>query len=150
MFEPFKPLRLTADPVCAPANSLALWPDGVRPADGTEQGKLVFSAVWWPVIGNNTNDLWNDIAGPLDNHRIANADVLTIDLVLIVQCGVGDDDTANCDRFKPCHRGQRTGAPHLHVDRADHGLSLFGGKLMRQRHQDNRNGKVGALRPGAC
>jgi hypothetical protein len=38
-----------------------------------------------------------------------------------VQGHVGDDDTADGDRFKPRHRCQRAGAPDLNVDAAENG-----------------------------
>ncbi len=60
------------------------------------------------------------------------ADVLAGDLVLVVQCGVGDDDAAHRHRLQPRHRRQGAGAANLNVDLLQHRRRLLGGELVRQ------------------
>ena len=49
---------------------------------------------------HDAEDLRDDVAGALHDHRVADAHVLARDLVLVVQRGVGDDDAADRHRLE--------------------------------------------------
>ena len=75
----------------------------------------------------------NDVARALNDHRVALADPLALDLVLVVERGAADHDAADGDRAQIGHRGERAGAPDLYGDRLEHGLGLLGGEFMGDR-----------------
>src|SRR5690606_29570098 len=104
--------------------SLPLFTNRVAAACRTGMGKLIRNRVSEPLLRHNIEDLWNHIARALDEHRVAHPDIpafaerLAIiadaaNVVLIVQCGIGDNHATDCDRLKPCNRGQRAGATDL-------------------------------------
>ena len=53
-----------------------------------------------PLVGQGADDLGDDLAGPNDFHPIADAYVLLGDELFVVECGVGDGDAAQFDRFQ--------------------------------------------------
>ena len=83
-----------------------------------------------PLVGDDADDLRNDVAGALHDDRVADAHVLALDLVLVVQRRVGDDDAADGHRLQPGDGRQRAGAPHLDVDAVEDGHRLLGGELV--------------------
>ena len=64
---------------------------------------------------------------------VALADVLALDLVLVVQGRARDHDPADGDRLQVGDRGQCTGPPDLDGDLAQQGLGLLGRELVRRR-----------------
>src|SRR5690606_35318812 len=50
-----------------------------------------------PLVGDNAQDLRNHIAGSLQRHCVADADVQPFDLVFVVQGGVSHHDPADRD-----------------------------------------------------
>ena len=132
MLQPFQALRRAFEAVCAAAHSLAFRADGGGPAFGAAVRKDEFGAVHRPGAGDHPHHLRDHIAGPLDHHPVAHADVLAADFVLVMQRGVGHHHPADGHRFKPGHRGQGAGAAHLDVDGVQYGLGLFCRKLVRQ------------------
>src|SRR5204863_5688200 len=44
--------------------------------------------VAWPLVGHHADHLRNHVAGAPHDHRVADAHVLAVDLVLVVQGGV--------------------------------------------------------------
>ena len=64
---------------------------------------------------HDVHDLWNDVAGALDDDGVANADITavtqllaisaeTLNVVLVVQRDVLHDHTANADRLELARR----------------------------------------------
>ena len=72
-----------------------------------------------PLVGDDFEDLRDDVAGALDDDRVADPHVEPRDLVLVVQRGVGDDDAADGDGLELGDRRQRAGAADLDLDRFD-------------------------------
>src|SRR5690606_2157773 len=64
---------------------LALVAHGMTAADRTGLRKLEGLGVDWPSVEHHAHDLRDDVAGPLNNHGIADANVLAPDFVLVVQ-----------------------------------------------------------------
>ena len=62
--------------------------------------KLVFVRLFRPLFGDETQHLRNDIAGALNDHHVAHADVEALDLVGIVQGGARHHDAADIDRLE--------------------------------------------------
>ena len=75
-----------------------------------------------PALVAHLDHLRDHVAGALDDHGIAEPDVLALDVVFVVQGGAGDHDAADGDRLERGHRCERAGAPHLHRD-PDHLVS---------------------------
>ena len=82
------------------------------------------------LLRHETEDLRNDVACALHDHRVALADVLAGDLVLVVQRGVGDDNTTHGHGLKPRDGGESTRAAHLDIDLLQHRRRLLGGELV--------------------
>ena len=95
------------------------------PQTGQQLGELVGLGALRPLVGDDADDLRDDVAGALHDHRVADAHVLARDLVLVVQRGVGDDDAADGDRLEPGDRRQRAGAADLDVDAVEDGRRLL-------------------------
>ncbi len=104
---------------------------GMTAADRTLVGKLVGLGISGPLFRDDAHDLRDHVAGALDHHRIADANVLARDLVLIVQGGVLHHHAAHRHRLQPRHRRQLAGAADLDLDAFQHGFGLFGGEFMR-------------------
>src|SRR5437868_5088958 len=101
-----------------------------RAADRTGVRELVWHGIDGPLVDDDTDDLWDDIPGPLDHHRVAEAHVdavadrlavavETLDVVLVVQRDILDHHATDGHRRQPRHRRQRAGAPDLNVDPLD-------------------------------
>ena len=133
MLQPFEPLRRAVEAVGAAADGLALGTRCRRAAFGAAVGEDEFGASGGPPVGEDADDLRDHVAGALDHHMVADADVLAADLVLVVQCRVGDDDPADGDRRQPRHRRQRACPPDLDVDGVENRFCLLGRKFVRQR-----------------
>ena len=94
MFEAFNALRRTNEPAGAAAHHINLarlfvrLAHGVAITDRASRGKTIRLGTLGPLAGDNADDLRDHIACPLHDHGIADAHVLAIDLVLVVQCGV--------------------------------------------------------------
>ncbi len=69
-----------------------------------------------PDLGHGTDHVRDHLPGALDQHPVADADVLLGDVVEIVQGGVLDDDAADFDRFERGARCQHTRPPDLDLD----------------------------------
>src|ERR1700746_2892951 len=120
---------------CAAQNT----PPGARPAhreaaaEWAVVGKSVGLRILRPTVEHDRDDLRDHIAGALHDHRVADADILAGDLVLIVQGGALHDDAAYGDRLEHRHRGQRALAADLDRDVAQNGLRLLRRGFFRPR-----------------
>ena len=63
------------------------------------------------------DDLRDHVAGALDDHEVADADVLAADVVLVVEGRARDRDAADLDRLELGERIEDAGAPDADVDR---------------------------------
>src|SRR5580692_9239015 len=73
-------------------------------ASGTFVRKLVRRRIGRPLIQDDRDNLRDHVTGALDDDRIALADVLTLDLVFVMQRCPLHDDTAHGDRREKRHR----------------------------------------------
>ncbi len=69
-----------------------------------------------PFFTLDADDLRNNVAGALNAHHVADADVLALDFIGIVQGDIGHDHAADIDRFQPRHRRQCAHAADLDID----------------------------------
>ena len=96
-------------------------------------GKNKRSGLRRPFLKHRAQDLRDDVARALHDDRIADADILARDLVLVVKRCVLHDDAANGDGREFRHRRQRACAADLNIDVLQHGHRLLGGKFVRRR-----------------
>ena len=83
-----------------------------------------------PSSQHHLDHLGDDVAGALDHHRVADADVLPGDLVGVVKGGVLHHHPADVDRRQLGHRRQRAGSPDLDLDVVDDRARLLGRELV--------------------
>ncbi len=130
--QPLDPLRRTDQPAGAPPRDLARLARRVAAARRADDRKDERRAALG-VAGDGSEDLRDDVAGALKLDRVADADVLARDLVLVVERRVGHDDPADADRLEPRDRGQLPRPPDLDVDRQQLRRRPLGGKFVGQR-----------------
>ena len=99
-------------------------------------GQVDFPGVLGAPLGDRAHHLGNHVAGAVDHHAVADADVQPADLVDVMQGGVADRDAAHLNRLQLGHRGQRAGAAHLPVHLVEHG-DLFRWRVF-QCHRPSR------------
>src|SRR5690606_30767008 len=99
-------------------------------ADWTAVGKTVRLRACGALVGYDAKNLRNDVARTLDDHRVADPQILAGDLVLIVKRRVDHDDTADRHRFQPRDRRKRAGTAHLNIDRSQPCPGLLRRKLV--------------------
>ena len=95
--------------------------------------KLIRLGAARPLIGDDAEHLRNDVAGALDGHRVADADIVALDLFFVVQGRVLHHDAAHRHRLELGDRGERAGAADLDLDVLDDGGRLLGGEFVRDR-----------------
>ena len=117
----------------AARDRLALRTDDIRSADRALRRLLHPVDVRRTLFLQRAHNLGNDITGAADDHLIADAHILALDLVHVVQRGIGHGDPADKHRGQPRHRGQCPGAPDLEFHIQQAGAGLFGRKLVRNR-----------------
>ncbi len=86
-----------------------------------------------PLFRDHAKHLRNDVAGALDLHRVADADIEARDLVGVVQRGVLHHDAADRHRFELGDRRERAGAADLDLDILDDGGRLLRREFVRDR-----------------
>ncbi len=98
-----------------------------------------------PLLLNHAENLRDDVAGALHDHRVADAHVLARDLVLVVQGGVLHHDAADGDGIELGDRCERAGAADLDVDVAQDGGRLLGGEFVGERPARRAGAEAKAL-----
>src|SRR6516162_644092 len=131
--DPLDRLRRTDQPAGAAARDLARLAHREATADRAVVGRYVGLRILRSAIEHHRDDLRDHIAGALHDDGIADADILTGDLVLIVQGGALDDDTADGDRLEHRDRSERALAANLDRDVAQHRLRLLRREFLRDR-----------------
>lgn len=137
MLEALDQLRIADQPAgTAPvgvqlAGLLVMLAHGRTATDRTFRREIIGIRPPLAVRVHHSHDLRDDITGALDHDRVADADVLALQLILVVQGGIGHNDTADRDRGQPRNRGQLAGPSHLDVDILQQGRGLFGREFVR-------------------
>ncbi len=85
------------------------------------------------LSGERPNDLRDDVAGLLEDHVIADPDVLAPDLVEVVERGPGDGRAGDLRRPEVGDRRQRPGPPDVRDDVLDDRLDLLRRELVGDR-----------------
>ncbi len=96
---------------------------------GAVGGKGVGLGAFGALVQHHLDDLRDHVAGALQDHGVAHADVLARDLIGIVQGGVLDHHPAHGHRAQARHRRDRPGAADLDVDGVQHGAGPLGREL---------------------
>ena len=86
------------------------------PAGGTGRGRNIGLFRAGAQVHDRADDVGDDLAGALDQHPVADADILLGDIVEVVQGGIPDDDAIDLDRLQDGLGGQHTRAADLHLD----------------------------------
>ncbi len=82
-------------------------------------------------FGFDLHDLGNDFARFLDDDMVADADILSLDFLVVMEAGAGDRRAREMNRFEVGDRRQLARLADLHIDRQKFGNRLFGGILVR-------------------
>ena len=98
------------------ARSLVDLAHGRAAAGRADLRELVGLGALGPLVGDDAHDLRDDVAGAAHDHRVADADVLARDLVLVVQRRVRHHHAADRHRLELGGRRQRAGAADLDLD----------------------------------
>src|SRR5580692_252103 len=95
--------------------------------------KLIRLGAARALVEDDAEHLRDDVAGALDGHGVADADIEPLDLFFVVQGRILHHDAADHDRLELGDRGQRAGAADLNLDILDDSRRLLGGEFMRDR-----------------
>ena len=133
MFKPLNSLRRTGQTPGTAPDGFVFFSDGMSAAFRTDLGKLKFDRIGTALFFQNLDDLRNNVAGSLNDNRIADADVFAFYFILIVKRSVRNDDAADVDRFQIGNGGQGAGAADLNSDVVDAGYGPLSRKFMRCR-----------------
>ena len=113
--------------VDAPAGRLARLADNISAAHRTVLRHVERFAV--DALCDHPNHFRNHVATALDQHRIADLDAQTLDLILVVQGRARDRHAADHHASQVRHGSQSAGSTDLYANALDHRLLLPGGKL---------------------
>ena len=144
MAQPLDLLRRADQPAGAAAHRLAVLAHRMAAAGRALGRELVGLRGLRPLVEHDIDDLRDHVAGALDDHGVADADIGAaadrlavvadaLDVVLVVQRRVLHHHAADRDRLQLGNRRQRAGAPDLDFDVAQHGGRLLGRELVRDR-----------------
>jgi hypothetical protein len=100
-------------------------------ADGALGWKTERLRVLRPFRKHHLDDLRDHVARALDHDGVTHADVLALELVLVVQRGVRDGDATNRHGAQLRHGRESSGAPDVHFDAFDHRRGLLRRELER-------------------
>ncbi len=109
-------LRLAEQATGAAGNRFPFQPLHRRATDRTLGREENFARINRALRLHHGDDLRDHIPCPAHDHGIANHHAEALDLVSIVQGGVGNGDAADKHRFKLGHRGHGAGAADLKLD----------------------------------
>ena len=98
-------------------------------------------AVRRTLVEDHVDDLWNDVAGSLDPHGIADTDAFAVDFVLVVQGSSPNRDAGDVHGVEHGGGSQRPGAAHVEGDVLYHGNRLL-------RRELEGDGPAGMMRGG--
>src|SRR5688572_15459617 len=104
---------------------------GVAAASRARLRKLESFRALEALVLNHADNLWDDVAGPLHDHRIADSHVLAGDLVFVVQRRILHDDTADRNRLQLGDGRESASAADLNLNAAQNGRRLLGGEFVR-------------------
>ena len=111
----------------------ALVADDRRAADRARRRHLELALGAGPLLDERPHDLGDHVAGLLEDHVVADPDVLAAHLVEVVEGGPGDGRAGDLDRAQVRHRRERPGPADVRHDVLDHGLDLLGRELVGDR-----------------
>ena len=99
-----------------------LVPHHLRAADGAAVRQRVGLCAVRTLVRHHGHDLGDDLPRLAHQHRVADADVLLGDIVLIMQGGVGHSGARQTHRLQLRLGSQHASASYLHHDIAEHRL----------------------------
>src|SRR4029453_2735244 len=111
----------------------SLVPDDRGPADGTRGRHVVLALVARPLLRQRSHDFRDDVARFLQDHVVADPDVLPADLVEVVERGPGDGRSRDLRRREMRDRRQGPGPSDVRHDVLDDRLDLLRRELVGAR-----------------
>ena len=130
MAQPLQRLGRADQTAGAAAHRFALLPHRVAAALRADGGRNEGLAPGRPPLFDYPDHLRDHVAGALDDDRIAGADVLAGDLILVVERRAGDGDATDMHRLELGDRSQRAGASDRDRDAVQNRLGLLGRELV--------------------
>ena len=122
-----------ADWIDAAGRCFSGLPHQVGPALRTFLRHVPGAARRGPLLFQDADHFGDDVTGALDDDVVRRPDILARHLVLVVEGGAADGDTADLDRRQPGDRGDGAGAADVDLDVLHDGLGLLGWELEGQR-----------------
>ena len=95
-------------------------------ANRTPVGNAEFLFLPGPLFQHHLDHFGDHVSGPLDDHRVPDADVLAVDFILIVQSRPADLHAPHADRIHEGRRSKGAGPADLNDDIPNLGRRLFG------------------------
>ena len=92
-------------------------------------GQAEFALLPRPEVGERGHHLGDDVAGALDDDHVPDAQILAVDIVLVVERGLLDGHAAHGDRLQHGVRVEHARAPHVETDVQQPGLGGGGSEL---------------------
>ncbi len=136
-------LSSASQTACAAIDRFAFFTHRMAATDRAFMREMERHSICWALLQHHIDNLSNDIAGALHDHRIADANVVfliadtfaleanSLDVVFIMQRRIGDNHTADGNRFKACNRCQRACTSNLNVYATQDRRRLFCREFMR-------------------
>ncbi len=120
----------TGQTTCAAIDRLAFFAHGMTATNWAFMREMERHSISRALFQHHIDNLRNDIACPLHDHCIADANVVilltdtftleayALDVIFIVQRCIGDNHATNSNRLKACNRRQRARTSNLNVNAA--------------------------------
>lgn len=119
VFQPLNGLCRAGQAAGTAADGFVFFPNGMGAAFGADGRKFEFGRIRPTLLLQDFDNLRNDVARPLNDDVIVDADVFAFDFVFVMKGGVRNNDAADIDRFQIGNRSQRAGAADLNTDVVD-------------------------------
>ena len=129
MFERFFTLRGTKQAARTAGYRFAFHPFNIGMTDRALRGERYLAGIFWALLNNHPNHLWNNITGTAHDHRIVNAQAQALNFIGIVQGGITDHHPGHQHRFQARYRRDRPGTANLKLHIFDLGDLFLGREL---------------------
>ena len=112
------------------------------PQTGQRLGMTYGGALRGPLLEHHAHDLGDDVAPLLDDDGVPDADVLSRQVLVVVERGALDRRSGELDRVEVRDRRERPRAADVHADLAHDGRGLLGRELVGERPARRLGGRA--------
>ncbi len=127
MTNTFNRLCRTNKPTGTPTHRFSFFTNSMTPTSGTQMRKNKSRSIFWTFFSNNINNLRDYITSALYNHGIAYTNITpftnglsfmanSLNIILIMQTGIGHHHPTNSNRCKACNRRQSSRTTDLNIN----------------------------------